>query len=627
LAVPVPPLRVRVLRAVIQLGCWPIWVKLWITLLFAALVPMGLTSAYNLRGAMQSVEAMEYRNLELLAVATGNRVDQLIVDTQGTVAEIATDFEVEGLLAAVGEERERTRGSAQRTLENVVGSNPDIFSVLLLDRAGRCVASTNPDNVGADLSYRDYYLEAIKGEAHVSELLTGSTSSRPGVYFSRAVHAQTGEIVGVAVLKLKGETIAAMINSLHSGPERHALLIDEYGVVFAASDPTQQYRSLGSLPADVLAKPTFDRRFSSVGVDRIESLGLTELARLAPRASAPGHVSYLGRTGTRRIASFAPLRSKRWALAVTEPDSEFSAPLRALARQSAISAAAVGGVITALALLLARGIVSPVNSLTRAAQALRQGRFDDARVDERRGDEIGLLQRAFNMMARALTERDREREVFGRVVSPEVREKLLGGELGLGGETRYVSVLLSDMRGFSTMSESMRSQNVVAMLNEYLTEMTRSVRPWNGYVNNFIGDAIVVVFGAPVGPEDVERRAAYAALAMRDALARLNERRVARGDTRLETGIGISAGEVVAGQIGSPERMLYTVIGDAVNVAARLEALTKDKPGHPILVTRAVAQALENEAGVDVQPLGAEKVKGRNEPVEIYGLHRVEKAE
>ena len=451
----------------------------------------------------------------------------------------------------------------------------------------------------------------------MSELLTGSTSSRPGVYFSRGVRAQGGEVVGVAVLKLKGETLAAMIQLLHSGPERHALLIDEYGVVFAASDPAQQYRSLSSLPADVLAKPTFDRRFSSVGVDRIESLGLQELAVAAPRAARPGHVSYRGRTGGRRIASFAPLRSKRWALVVTEPDSEFAAPLRALARQSALSAAVVGSLITALALLLARGIVRPVQSLTRAAQALQQGCFDQARVDEKRGDEIGLLQRAFNVMARELKEREREREVFGRVVSPEVREKLLGGELGLGGETLYISVLFSDIRGFSTMSESMSPQDVVAMLNEYLTEMTRSVRPWNGYVNNFIGDAIVVVFGAPVGPEEVERRAACAALAMREALAKLNERRVARGDCELETGTGISAGEVVAGQIGSPERMLYTVIGDAVNVAARLESLTKDKPGHPILVTRAVAQALEGQPGIEVHALGAEKVKGRSEPVEI----------
>ena len=138
----------RVLRALIHLGCWPIWVKLWITLLFAALVPMGLTAAYNLYRALQSVEEMEYRNLELLAVATANRVDQLIVDTKGTVSEIASDFEIEALLTAAPPERERVRGSAQRTLENVVRSNPDIFSVLLLDKAGWCVASTNADNVG-----------------------------------------------------------------------------------------------------------------------------------------------------------------------------------------------------------------------------------------------------------------------------------------------------------------------------------------------------------------------------------------------------------------------------------------------------------------------------------------------
>jgi len=583
---------------------------------------MGLTAAYNLRRSLESVERVEYRNLELLAGAAADRVDQLLGDTRGTAAEVASDAEVAALLAARPGDREAPRESAQRTLDNVVRSNPDIFSVFLLDRAGRCVASTNPDNLGSDLSYREYYLAAVRDGASVSELLAGSTSARPGVYFSRLVRAAGGEPLGVAVLKLKGETLGAMLDSLHSGPERHALLIDEFGVVFTASDPSARYRSLSPLPADVLARPTFDRRFTSVGVERIESLGLKELGDAATGATRPGHVTYVDRTGAGRVAGFAPVRSKRWSLAVTEPDREFAEPLRALARQSLLSELLVGAAVTLLAILLARGIVWPVRSLTAAAEALERGCFDEAYVDSGRGDEIGMLQRAFNGMARALKERERERDVFGRVVSPEVREKLLGGELGLGGETRYVAVLFSDIRGFSTMSEAMPPHAVVAMLNEYLTEMTAAVRPWHGYVNNFIGDAIVVIFGAPVAPEDVERRAARAALGMRDALSGLNDRRRARGEPALETGIGISAGEVVAGQIGSLERMLYTVIGDAVNVASRLEALTKEKPGHPILVTRPVALALAGQGDLDAVALGAEKVKGRSEPVELFGLHR-----
>jgi class 3 adenylate cyclase len=131
----------------------------------------------------------------------------------------------------------------------------------------------------------------------------------------------------------------------------------------------------------------------------------------------------------------------------------------------------------------------------------------------------------------------------------------------------------------------------------------------------------VVVFGAPVPQTDADRRAVRAAFAMRDALARLNETRAARGDAPIETGIGIAAGDMVAGQIGSPERMLYTVIGDAVNVAARLETLTKDYPGKHVLVTRAVADALE-AGSVRAEPLGPIMLKGRSEPVEVYSVFR-----
>ena len=189
--------------------------------------------------------------------------------------------------------------------------------------------------------------------------------------------------------------------------------------------------------------------------------------------------------------------------------------------------------------------------------------------------------------------------------------------------TRRAAVLFSDIRGFSTLAERMDPQAVVALLNEYLTAMTGATAAFGGYINNFIGDAIVVVFGAPIPQSDAERRAVLAALAMRDALVALNVRRTARGDVPIETGIGIAAGDMVAGQIGSPERMLYTVIGDAVNVASRLETLTKEYPGKSILVTLRVAQALASDPALPrVEPLGLIKLKGRTEPVEVFAVLR-----
>ena len=227
------------------------------------------------------------------------------------------------------------------------------------------------------------------------------------------------------------------------------------------------------------------------------------------------------------------------------------------------------------------------------------------------------------MMATGLRERERERDIFGRVVSPEVREKLLGGRLELGGETRWVAVLFSDIRNFSTMSEHMSPQEVVAFLNEYLTEMSNAIRPWGGYLNNFIGDAIVAIFGAPIDQPDKEWHAVAAALTMRQRLVELNRRRVARGEAPMDSGIGISTGEAVAGQVGSLERLMYTVIGDAVNVAARFEALTKEYAEHSILINGPTAQALERRNEVTLTSLGLVHVKGRVEPVDVYAVLEV----
>ena len=235
-------------------------------------------------------------------------------------------------------------------------------------------------------------------------------------------------------------------------------------------------------------------------------------------------------------------------------------------------------------------------------------------------DEVGELGQAFNKMIDGLRQRERERDIFGRVVSPEVREKLLSGQLQLGGETRWVSVLFSDIRSFSTISEKMTAQDVVTFLNEYLSEMSEAIKPFGGYINNFIGDAIVAIFGAPIDQPDKEWRSVAAAIAMRQRLETLNERRVVRGEIPIQSGIGISSGEVVAGQIGSLERLLYTVIGDAVNVAARLEALTKDYPAYAILINKQTAQAIQDHSSVNLHPLGPIQVKGRSEPVEVFAV-------
>ena len=164
------------------------------------------------------------------------------------------------------------------------------------------------------------------------------------------------------------------------------------------------------------------------------------------------------------------------------------------------------------------------------------------------------------------------------------------------------------------------------MLNEYLTEMTEAIKPWNGYINNFIGDAIVVVFGAPTNPDDIQLRAINAAFDMRKRLAMLNKRRVARGDEAIDNGIGIASGKVIAGQMGSAERCIYTVIGDTVNIASRIESMTREFHDHPILINDDLYEAVKERTDIKGLYLGERAVKGRKASVKVYAVEPIRPA-
>ncbi|MFQ5578198.1 MAG: adenylate/guanylate cyclase domain-containing protein, partial [Anaerolineae bacterium] len=318
-------------------------------------------------------------------------------------------------------------------------------------------------------------------------------------------------------------------------------------------------------------------------------------------------------------------QSERIAAQVLQPLNEAVAAFAGLPAllRTVILLTLVAAAVLSLgsALWFATRITRPLIALSNMAQQVQEGDLQ-VQTEARSNDEVGLLAQTFNAMTAGLRERERERDIFGRVVSPEVREKLLSGELSLGGETRWVAVLFSDIRGFSTISEQMTPQEVVTMLNEYMTEMSAAIRPWGGYINNFIGDAIIAVFGAPLDQGDKEWRAVAAGLDMQRRLVMLNRRRQARGEIVLHSGIGISTGEAVAGQIGSLERLLYTVIGDAVNVAQRLETLTKEY-SYNILINAATAQAIRHRAGVQLDSIGTVTLKGRTEPLEVFGVQAV----
>lgn len=231
------------------------------------------------------------------------------------------------------------------------------------------------------------------------------------------------------------------------------------------------------------------------------------------------------------------------------------------------------------------------------------------------GDELEDLAVGFNTMVDGMKERDKLRSTFGKYMTQTVMEHLLSGKVQLGGETLTVSILFSDIRSFTSISERMDAQELVGLLNEYFTEMVTIIMEEDGVVDKYIGDAIMAVFGAPVSKPDDAVRAVRAGVRMRTALYNLNDRLRERGLAPLQTGIGIHTGEVVAGNIGSESRMEYTVIGDAVNLASRLESNTKELGVH-VLISEDTYRLVESICVA--RPVREITVKGRAQPVMTY---------
>ncbi len=279
---------------------------------------------------------------------------------------------------------------------------------------------------------------------------------------------------------------------------------------------------------------------------------------------------------------------------------------------------AVGGLLVSigLAVLVAASVAQPLRAVQAAMAQVRRGSFD-ARCAVVSNDEIGAVAEGFNAMVQGLREREAIRETFGRYVSPEVRDEILAGRVSGAGAQREVTILFADLRDFTPWVEASPPAEVVVDLNAYFTEMDAAIRAHGGLVLQFIGDEIEAVFGAPI--EDA-RHADAALAAAREMDQRLDAWNAARrkaGKAGLRHGIGIHTGTVIAGNIGSSERMSYALVGDAVNVASRIQALNKDLGTH-ILISGVTRARLSSTA--ELESLPAVRVKGRSAELEVFAL-------
>jgi adenylate cyclase len=282
-----------------------------------------------------------------------------------------------------------------------------------------------------------------------------------------------------------------------------------------------------------------------------------------------------------------------------------------------ITMVVLGGVGITVGLLAvtvaARTTADPIGSVRRALAKVQSGDFD-VRVPVYDGSQIGQLQLGFNEMVAGLAERERIREAFGTYVDPHVAEHVLSEGTDLAGEEVEVTIMFIDVRKFTAFAERTTPQGVVAAINRLFATLVPIIHAHGGRVDKFVGDGLMAVFGAPNRRPDHADEALAAALEIAQALN--------RQDQELEIGIGLNSGKVVAGNIGGGGRFEFGVIGDAVNVAARVEAATREtgdtvllaertkellRPGHPELVER---------TGVTL--------KGKTEQVRLYTPANIE---
>lgn len=260
--------------------------------------------------------------------------------------------------------------------------------------------------------------------------------------------------------------------------------------------------------------------------------------------------------------------------------------------------------------IIAQAFIQPLTEIIEKVSLIEKGQFD-AKVKIFSKDEIGELGHAINRMGSGLGKREKIEKTFRKYVDAQIAQRILDGvetELRIEGQNVDAVVLFADIRGFTTLSEKSEPQDIVKLLNQFFERMVKVIQQHEGVIDKFIGDNIMVVWGVPRPIEDAETKAVKAALGMIEEVKKWNQELRSQGYAEIGVGIGINTGKVVAGSIGSADRMEYTVIGDTVNTAQRAESIAKRQQ---IVVTDHIYDKLKNElVATAMEPV---KVKGKEE--------------
>jgi C4-dicarboxylate-specific signal transduction histidine kinase len=279
--------------------------------------------------------------------------------------------------------------------------------IFLMESNGLALVSSGPGVEGNNYRFREYFQQAVAGRAARTGILVGSSDGKRGMFYANPIFDTAGKVAGVVVLRIKASSIADILERITAGTGRVPFMIDGDGILIYYPDEKQLHRSLGVLPAATQQRIAADKRFARA---RVDSVNMPDLARTLIGAREPGSVTYMSTlSGEEEHAGYAPVKGHDWVVGVTESRRLFEAPLRKLFLNVLYSVALVGLLFLVLAVLFARSIVRPIARLTAAANALKEGDYDNANIKVTSTDEIGRLARTFNVMIDVLRQREREK--------------------------------------------------------------------------------------------------------------------------------------------------------------------------------------------------------------------------
>ena len=523
---------------------------------------------------------------------------RLLANTEG-VSEAIQDFNT-------GRLREIALPVAVNSQEGSLGYRvPDCMSVLSLrHRPGGNLeeyVATQGDTTHADW---DFVQKVIHQEVDVrGDKYAGLVQSDWGDFFYIAgpVFDQQGDLAGVILV---GKSLDSLIRQIREDTLAQISLYDLGGNLLATTTLIQQ--DIPSVPFETISGVIQNQDESSHTRDlNVASASYSEI--LGPWEARGGED--LGAIGVALVQNF-----------LVRPSSFTTV-------QAFFVIAIIFVSVIIIGIILARQVTSPLSRIVQASAKVANGNLE-VKVPPVGNDEVTVLAHAFNYMVSGLQEGSIYRDLLGRTVSPEVREALrlsfATGDLKLEGQSALATVLMSDIRSFTMLSEKEDPTTILKWLNEYFGALVPVITSHGGVVDKFEGDALLAFFGilpTPQSLEDSAYQACRTAIDLLDVIKRINARRAEREEPALITGIGINSGPLTAGGLGTMNRLNYTIIGNTVNTTQRLQEITREFGESGVVISQFTRTALRNKQDeFRFDSLGHHTFKGKKESLELFRL-------